>query len=76
MLERGEVFETLDCLKNQGKIRFYGVSAETVSDACICLKYSKVLPLQVVLNLLEQEAVKELLPLDQQKKLLLLLVFP
>ena len=76
MLERGEVFETLDCLKNQGKIRFYGVSAETVSDACICLKYSKVSSLQVVLNLLEQEAVKELLPLAQQKKIAIIARVP
>lgn len=69
VLERGEVFETLDYLKDQGKIRFYGVSAETISDAILCLKYSNISSLQVALNFLEQEAVKELLPLAEQKKI-------
>jgi aryl-alcohol dehydrogenase-like predicted oxidoreductase len=69
VIERGEVFETLDYLKSQGRIRFYGVSAETISDALLCLKYPNISSLQVVFNLLEQEAVKELLALAQQKKI-------
>jgi aryl-alcohol dehydrogenase-like predicted oxidoreductase len=76
MLERGEIFETLDFLRNQGKIRFYGVSAETIGDALICLRYSRVSSVQVVLNLLEQEAVKELLPLAQQKKIAIIARVP
>ena len=68
VLKRGEVFETLNYLKHQGKIRFYGVSAETISDALLCLKYPSISSLQVVFNLLEQEAGKELLPLAQQKR--------
>src|ERR1700757_1604082 len=67
VIEQGDVFETLDELKRQVKIYFYGVSAETISDALLCLKYSNVSSLQVVLNLLEQEAVKELLPLAEKK---------
>ncbi len=69
MIEQGEVFETLDYLKDQGKIRFYGVSAEMISDALLCLKHTNISSLQVVLNLLDQRAVKELLPLAQQKKI-------
>jgi aryl-alcohol dehydrogenase-like predicted oxidoreductase len=76
VLERGKVFETLDYLKHQGKIRFYGVSAETISDAILCLKYSNISSLQVVLNLLEQEAIKELLPLAQQKKIAIIARVP
>ncbi len=76
VLERGEVFETLDYLKNQGKVRFYGVSAEIISDALLCLKYADISSLQVVFNLLEQEAVKELLPLAQQKKIAIIARIP
>lgn len=76
ILERGEIFETLDFLRNQGKVRFYGVSAETIGDALICLKCSNVSSLQVVLNLLEQEAVKELLPLAQKKKIAIIARVP
>jgi aryl-alcohol dehydrogenase-like predicted oxidoreductase len=67
VIEQGEVFETLDLLKHQGKIRFYGISAKTISDAILCLKYPNISSLQVVFNLLEQEAVRELLPLAQRK---------
>ena len=76
VLMRGEVFETLNYLKHQGKIRFFGVSAKTISDALLCLKYSNVSSLQVVLNLLEQEAVKELLPLAEQKKIAIIARVP
>lgn len=67
VIEEGEVFETLDYLKDQGKIRFYGVSAETISDALLCLRYPNISSLQVVFNLLEPEVAKELLPLSHQK---------
>ncbi|MGH7801127.1 MAG: aldo/keto reductase [Thermodesulfobacteriota bacterium] len=76
VIERGEVFETLDYLKHQGKIRFFGVSAKTISDALLCLKYPNISSLQVVLNLLEQEAVKELLPLTEQKKIAIIARIP
>ncbi len=67
VIEHGEVFNTLDKLKREGKIRFYGVSAETVSDALICLKNSNVSSLQIVFNLIMQQAKKELFPLAEQK---------
>jgi len=76
VIERGEVFETLDHLKDQGKIRFYGISAETISDALLCLKYPNISSLQVVFNLLEQEAAKEFLPMAQQKKIAIIARVP
>jgi aryl-alcohol dehydrogenase-like predicted oxidoreductase len=62
ILQQGEVFETLDDLRHKGKIRFYGVSANTISDALLCLRYSNISSLQVAFNLLEREAAEELLP--------------
>jgi aryl-alcohol dehydrogenase-like predicted oxidoreductase len=43
------------------------VSAETISDALLCLRYPNISSLQVVFNLLEPEVAKELLPLSHQK---------
>ena len=67
VIEHGEVFNTLDNLKKEGKIRFYGVSAGTVSDALFCLKNSNVSSLQIAFNIIMQEAKKELFPLAKQK---------
>ncbi len=75
-IEQGEVFETLDVLKRQGKIRFYGVSAKTISDAILCLKYINISSLQIEFNLLEQEASKELFPLVEQKKIAIIVRVP
>jgi aryl-alcohol dehydrogenase-like predicted oxidoreductase len=76
VLERGEVFETLDDLKRHGDIRFYGVSTGTITDALLCLRYSNISSLQVVLNILEQGAVKELLPLAQRKRVAIIARIP
>lgn len=76
IIERGEVFETLDLLKSQGKIRFYGISARTIGDAILCLKYSNISSLQIVFNLLQQDASKELFPLVKQRKIAVIVRVP
>jgi aryl-alcohol dehydrogenase-like predicted oxidoreductase len=62
VLERGEVFEALDRLKDQGKIRFYGASVETMAEGLICLRHDGVCALQLPFNLLQRDAAKDLLP--------------
>ncbi len=42
ILEDGAVFEVLDKLKAEGKIRAYGVSVESVEEGSICLGTSQV----------------------------------
>jgi len=61
VLEKGDFIEPLEKLKRQGKIRFYGVSCETVEDGLLCLRYPGIASLQVRLNLFEQDAREELL---------------
>src|SRR3990172_2773684 len=50
VLESGEVFETLDALKQEGKIRFYGVSIGPSAEGILCLENGKPDCLQVVYN--------------------------
>jgi aryl-alcohol dehydrogenase-like predicted oxidoreductase len=68
-LEKGDFCETLERLKDQGKIRYYGVSCATVDDALICLKYPGISSVQVGISLLDQEAITKLLPLAKEEKL-------
>jgi aryl-alcohol dehydrogenase-like predicted oxidoreductase len=67
ILRSGEVFSTLDELKSQGKIRYYGVSCLTVEDAVISLQQPGVSSVQVAINLLEREAITRLLPLSKER---------
>lgn len=69
ILQKGDFCDTLEKLKDQGKIRYYGVSCATIDDALICLKHPGISSIQVVINLLDQEAIRKLLPLAKENKL-------
>lgn len=62
ILQDGSVFEVLDKLKQEGKIRHYGVSVETVAEGLTALQYEGVEVLQVIFNLFRQKPIKELFP--------------
>lgn len=62
VLQNGEVFEVLDTLKKQGKIRNYGVSVETVEEGLFCLENTNVSTLQVIFNIFRQKPLEALFP--------------
>jgi len=62
ILEDGAVFDVLDRLKQQGKIRHYGVSVETVADGLTAIAHPGVDALQVIFNLFRQKPITELFP--------------
>lgn len=67
ILKDGQVFQVLDRLKEQGKIRNYGVSVETVEEGLLCLEYPGVSTLQVIFNIFRQKPIKELFPEAKKK---------
>ncbi|CQR46060.1 General stress protein 69 [Paraliobacillus sp. PM-2] len=62
ILKDGSVFQVLDKLKQQGKIRYYGVSVETVEEGLYCLEQENVSALQVIFNMLRQKPMDQLFP--------------
>ncbi len=68
ILKDGSVFEVLEQLKQEGKIRYYGVSVETVEEGIFCLENTKASALQVIFNLLRQKPLDELFPMAMEKK--------
>ncbi|HSR17232.1 MAG TPA: aldo/keto reductase, partial [Ignavibacteriaceae bacterium] len=61
-LESGDFCESFDILKSQGKIRFYGVSCDSVEQAILSLKHPGVSSIQIELNMLDQEPITCVLP--------------
>ena len=51
---RPEVFEALDALKAQGKLRDYGVSVERVEEGLKALEYPGVASIQIIYNIFRQ----------------------
>ncbi|MGJ9383629.1 aldo/keto reductase [Salipaludibacillus sp. CF4.18] len=62
ILKDGKVFEVLDKLQAEGKIRHYGVSVETVEEGLLSMEYKNVRALQVIFNMFRQKPVTELFP--------------
>ncbi len=69
VIKRGEFIETLEKLKIQGKIRYYGITCLTVDDAVLCLKFNNISSLQIAISLIDQEAIKKLIPFVIERNL-------
>ena len=76
ILQDGAVFDVLDCLQAEGKIRAYGVSVETVEEGLLCLRRPGVQSLQIIFNLFRQKPIDELLPAAQRNGVGLLVRLP
>jgi aryl-alcohol dehydrogenase-like predicted oxidoreductase len=66
MLQRGEHYAVLDELKRAGKIRYYGVSVHDAYEGEMAIHAAKPDTIQVVFNLLRQDAREELFPLARE----------
>jgi aryl-alcohol dehydrogenase-like predicted oxidoreductase len=55
----GAALETLDRLKSQGKLRFYGVATEIPTDAPFCLSAPGISSVQLAFGLLDLEALEQ-----------------
>jgi myo-inositol catabolism protein IolS len=67
LIVKNKVYETLDELKDQGKIRFAGVSASHIEDGIRAIASGKPDVIQVRYNLLDQKAEESIYPLALQK---------
>ena len=66
VMRRGEIFARLDRFKQDGKIRFYGVSLEKTEDGLVAIETGKPDTLQVVYNILHQDPEEQLFSLAQR----------
>ncbi len=62
ILREGAIFDWLRALKNEGLIRHFGASVESVEEGLTCLKHDDLLSLQVIFNPFRQKLIEELFP--------------
>ena len=65
---RPEVFKALDELRRKGKIRYYGVSVEKVSEALKATEYPDVQSVQIIFNMLRLKPATEFFPTAKNRK--------
>jgi aryl-alcohol dehydrogenase-like predicted oxidoreductase len=66
VIERGEVWEILERAKKEGKIRYYGVSINTIDEGIAAVKDGRSDTIQLEYNLLAQEPAEKIFPLAQE----------
>ncbi|MHA7878747.1 MAG: aldo/keto reductase [Saccharospirillum sp.] len=62
VIKQAEVFDWLESFQQQGLIRHYGASVETIDDALHCINNTGVASLQLICNLLRQDMAETVLP--------------
>tara|TARA_B100000686_G_C16617257_1_gene877185 strand:- start:69 stop:1052 length:984 start_codon:yes stop_codon:yes gene_type:complete len=67
LIESGEVFEWLRILQQEGKIKRFGASVESVSEALTCLKHEGLASLQIIFNMFRQNPIEQLFSMAKNK---------
>lgn len=67
VLSRGEVFDHLRRLRDEGLIRRFGASVESVDEARQCLRQEGLASLQIIFNLFRQKPIDELFAEAKEK---------
>jgi len=67
LYERPEVFGFLDDLVNAGKLRYYGVSVQKVSEAIRATEYPNVQTVQIIFNIFRQKPADEFWALARER---------
>lgn len=66
-LKKGDVFDHLRRLQQEGLIKHFGVSVETAEEANICLEHNDVASLQIIFNLFRQHLAADFFDRAQQQ---------
>jgi aryl-alcohol dehydrogenase-like predicted oxidoreductase len=66
-LKDGTVFDWLRDLQQEGMIKHFGASVETVEEGLVCMEQEGLLSLQVIFNIFRQKLVTELFPQAEEK---------
>ena len=75
-LERGEVFEWLRRLQQEGKIKHFGASVESMDEAKICLAQEGLASLQIIFNIFRQKPIDTLFEQAKTKGVALIIRLP
>lgn len=67
VLRDGAIFGWMDELKAEGLVKHWGASVETIEEGMICLEQDGCETLQIIFNLLRQDAAEDLLPKAAEK---------
>lgn len=75
-MRKGEVFNHLRSLQQEGLLRYFGASVETSEEALICLEQEGLASLQIIFNLFRQHVADEIFARAKEKGVALIVRVP
>lgn len=76
VLRQGDVFESLRKLQQEGKIKRFGASVESMEEAKLCLQQDGLSSLQIIFNVFRQKPIETIFAEAQQKSVALIVRLP
>ncbi len=76
VLQQGEVFDWLRTLQQEGKIKHFGASVESMDEALLCLQQDGLASLQIIFNIFRQKPISELFEAAKAKNVALIVRLP
>lgn len=76
VLRQGEIFESLRILKQEGKIKNFGVSVESMEEALVSLEQPDLTSLQIIFNIFRQKPIAALFDRAQAQNVALIVRLP
>ncbi|MFN0123665.1 MAG: aldo/keto reductase [Blastocatellia bacterium] len=76
VMREGDVFEWLRRLQQEGKIKRFGASVESMEEALICLEQPGLCSLQIIFNIFRQKPIHALFDLARAKNVALIIRLP
>lgn len=76
VLKRGEMLGWLEELKQEGKLRAYGASVESMDEALFCVRHGGVSSLQIIFNIFRQKPIATLFDEAKAKHVGLIIRLP
>lgn len=75
-LKKNELWEWLAILKKDGKVRYFGISVESMEEALFCLERNEIVSLQIIFNIFRQKPIHTLFDKAKAKKMALIVRLP
>lgn len=76
VLEDGEIFDWLRKLRDEGKIRNFGASVESMTEAEICLRQEGLCSLQIIFNVFRQKPAEAIFARARQQQVGIIVRLP
>ena len=76
VLKSGEVFEWLDELEQEGKIKAFGASVESMEEALLCAAQPGLVSLQIIFNIFRQKPIHTLFKVAKTKNIAVIVRLP